>query len=143
LELCPEVLRIFLGELNRLSLENELRWAKANESDPNVGIDSWTTEEWHLPFPFVLPYLTIGTSFDASTGYYQSSSIKRINMNLNEGDNNTGITVLDITDLSNVCYCFMHYYRMSNRPVQLNISGPSPIREIQRSESIPKMDELI
>jgi hypothetical protein len=63
--------------------------------------------------------LTIGTSFDVSTGYYHASSIKKFNMDFNKGDTHTGVTVLNITDLSNVCYCCVDYYGMSNNPVQL------------------------
>lgn len=59
------------------------------------------------PFPFILTCLTVGASFRSEEGYFHAAQAAEFDMDFDEGDNNNGITVLDITDLDHVKYCFV------------------------------------
>ncbi|KAI4173447.1 MAG: hypothetical protein LQ343_002980 [Gyalolechia ehrenbergii] len=63
--------------------------------------------------------LIAGASFNVD-GYYHGVSVEPFYMAFNEGDNNNGITIFDITDLNHVHYCFVDYCGMeSDREVEL------------------------
>lgn len=68
--------------------------------------------EWNncIPeFPFVTTCLTIGAGVDSDTGDTSLVIPERWNMGFDEGDNNDGITVLDITNPEGVRYCFVQW----------------------------------
>lgn len=52
----------------------------------------------------------LGASFDIKQGYNASVSLQPFNMPFDGDDNNDSITVIDITDLDHVRYCFMMHF---------------------------------
>lgn len=58
-------------------------------------------------FPFIETCLALGTFIEPHTGYGTRVQTLPFNMAFDAGDNNDGITVLDITDLSQVKYAFV------------------------------------
>jgi hypothetical protein len=114
LKVCRRLLHIFQSPENRVALEHELRWAKT------LGENDWDADEPYIPFPFILTCLVLGASFNEKEGYYYKVQRLPFNLPFDEGDNNDGITVLDISDLGNVKYCFVDYQGMeSAREVEM------------------------
>ncbi|KAL8937297.1 MAG: hypothetical protein Q9216_004497 [Gyalolechia sp. 2 TL-2023] len=63
--------------------------------------------------------LITGASFNLD-GYYHGVIVEPFFMPFDGGDNNNGITIIDITDLESVRYCFVDFYGMeSAREVEL------------------------
>jgi len=115
LKACLRLLKIFQATANRLALQHELRWAKTLKEE------YWsTTVEDIVPFPFIHTCLTVGTSFDPASGSYHMVHKMPFNLPFNGGDNNNGITILDISNLEDIRYAFVDFQGMeSARPVQL------------------------
>lgn len=64
-----------------------------------------------VPFSYVMTCLIVGASFNPETRYnYAMPHIGPFGMPFDGGDNNDGITVIDITKLSAVKYCFVFLY---------------------------------
>ena len=109
---CLRLLRIFSDPANRLALKHELDLAAAffkNQPPPTEPAAYRRAESTICPFPFILTCLAIGTSYDSKTGQVQAIHELQYDMGYDQGDNNDGITVLDITDLDNVRYCFVNF----------------------------------
>ena len=137
LSTCLRLITIFSDKANRLPLEMELRLAQEFYSDPNnLKLDnslSWAIfGDTPARFPFIGTCLVLGASTAgldpdfprASTVHFQPEDI-----GFDKGDNNTGITVLDITDLDNVRYCFAAWRRIGWRwdlDSDLTEVGPPP-----------------
>ncbi|KAF2652566.1 hypothetical protein K491DRAFT_718793 [Lophiostoma macrostomum CBS 122681] len=105
LKTCLRLVKVFQDPGNRYLLKLEL--ARAATLDSSV----WELEtSWHdirPKFPYVLTCMLIGTSVDVETGYSNAATLEPWNMECDGGDNNDGITILDITDLDHVRYCFV------------------------------------
>ncbi|KAL8917942.1 MAG: hypothetical protein Q9172_005633 [Xanthocarpia lactea] len=117
---CLGSLRIFQDPGNRVPLQQELLIAKDREASlwpedpPEIG-----DREEYIHFPFIATCLTLGASFGRDA-YHHGVSIEPFYMQYNQGHNNNGITIFDITDLERVCYCFVDFNGMeSEREVQL------------------------
>jgi hypothetical protein len=98
--------------VNRLVLEHELRWAKSLQQQ------YWETKksDESTPFPFILPCLF----FSSSTSVHQLP----FNLGLCHGNNDSGITIIDITHPEIFKYGFVDLestyptnWRPSVRPV--------------------------
>ncbi|KAF6232196.1 hypothetical protein HO173_009579 [Letharia columbiana] len=118
---CLGTLQIFADPANRIPLEQELIAAQRQDDDfwtpPE---DGFHEKNVHVPFPFIATCLITGASFGPDDGYYHPVLVENFYMAYDEGDNNNGITVFDITEPSNVRYCFVDFYGMeSERSVQL------------------------
>ncbi|KAI9766204.1 MAG: hypothetical protein M1835_007231, partial [Candelina submexicana] len=107
---------------NRVPLQHEMQAAKQCPDTMWDARFSWGTgQHMDVHFPFVLTCLILGASFDPDQGYEHGVSIEPFNMSYDAGDNNNGITIVDITQLDNVRYCFVDFYGMeSEREVPLN-----------------------
>ncbi|WAO92210.1 hypothetical protein NCS54_00970600 [Fusarium falciforme] len=109
---CLRLLRIFSDPGNRLALKHELDLAvsffkdKPPPSEPEEYQDAESTT---CPFPFITTCLAIGASYDSKTGQVQAIHELRYDMGYDQGDNNDGITVIDVTDLDHVRYCFVNF----------------------------------
>lgn len=126
LSACLLLISIFSDKANRRPLEMELGLAEEFYSDPNNtesdSSDSTTSyasfRAKPVRFPFIGTCLVVGASTAgldpdfprASTVHFEPEDT-----GFAEGDNNTGITVLDITDLDNVRYCFVAWRRIGWR----------------------------
>jgi hypothetical protein len=137
---CHRLLRIFSDDANRIALEQELAFAtefygNATEAD----IEALATRNgWDAPgnsvpcpFPFITTCLIAGASYNPESGTYSSVHEERFGMAYNEGDNNDGITILDITTLSNIRYCFVDFKGISSRqevPLHTPLDGWTYLR---------------
>ncbi|KAL8708997.1 MAG: hypothetical protein Q9220_006206 [cf. Caloplaca sp. 1 TL-2023] len=114
LERCRDLLKIFQDPTNRVPLRQEII-AAHNEEKALWPANKATTDETayhhriiHIPFPFIATCLTLGAGLGPD-GYDQGVSIEPFHMEFDQGDNDDGITVFDITDLQHVRYCFVHF----------------------------------
>ncbi|VUC29121.1 unnamed protein product [Clonostachys rosea] len=109
---CALILQIFGHGENRLALQQELRLAEEYYRDKDAPQDppklSWA-EGGICPFPFITTCLMMGTSFNQETSHASVVHEEPFGMGFDQGDNNDGITVIDITDLNNVKYCFVNF----------------------------------
>jgi len=72
--------------------------------------DLYRTEDaqFPVPFPYVMTCLIVGASFNPKERYnYAMPHVEPFGMPFDQGDNNDGITVIDISDLNAVKYCFV------------------------------------
>jgi hypothetical protein len=56
----------------------------------------------------------VGSSLRPDEASHAVTHVLSFNMTYDGGDNNNGITVLDITDLENVRYCFVDFHGMES-----------------------------
>jgi len=64
--------------------------------------------QFPVPFPYVMTCLMVGASFDPQERYNCAMPhVEPFGMPFDKGDNNDGITVIDISDLNTVKYCFV------------------------------------
>ncbi len=116
---CHRLLKIFQAPENRIALHHELESAQQRDDA------FWNTEpsyrQLDLPFPFITTCLVLGASFNPDAGYEHSVSILPFNMQYDDGDNNDGITVIDISQLGHTRYCFVDFHGIeSEKEVCLN-----------------------
>ncbi|KAL8868226.1 MAG: hypothetical protein Q9174_005127, partial [Haloplaca sp. 1 TL-2023] len=99
-ERCLRLIKILGAASNRVPINHEIQAARQKDEA------FWTTEAMH-PFPFIGTCLLVGSSFEAEIGYQHRVHSLPFNVTLDEIDNNDGITVIDISDLAEIKYCFM------------------------------------
>ncbi|CAH0055717.1 unnamed protein product [Clonostachys solani] len=110
---CLHVLHIFSHSENRLALQQELRFAKEYFGDrpppePTPRESSWYTRFGPCPFPFITTCLMMGASLNPDTLHAYIVTEEPFGYPFDMGQSRHGITILDITDLDNVKYCFVH-----------------------------------
>ncbi|KAL9103723.1 MAG: hypothetical protein Q9163_001273 [Psora crenata] len=121
---CLGTLEILQGKNNRVPLEEELKDASRRSEGfwgalQDHGRWSNTTD---VHFPFIMTCLILGASFGVHDGYFHDIIIEPFQMAYDEGDNNNGITIFDISEPSDVRYCFVDFHGMESdrsQPVQL------------------------
>ncbi|KAL8988086.1 MAG: hypothetical protein Q9177_002782 [Variospora cf. flavescens] len=138
LERCVDILQILEHKTNRLAIQQELI-AAANKSDDfwsaealSGSVDSESNLESEcgiilspVPFPFITTCLNIGASFSPD-GNYHVLQIHPFNGAFDNGDNEDGITIFDLTDLDSVRYCFVDFKEDS--VPHLKLMTPLPAR---------------
>jgi hypothetical protein len=107
LDRCLRILTIFSAPENRLPIQQELTAAKRLDEEFWTKPRSW--ENFEVPFPFITTCLLVGVSFYAGAVYNTRVIMEPFNMAFNGGDNNDGITVIDITNPTHVRYCFVFW----------------------------------
>ncbi|KAK7408783.1 hypothetical protein QQX98_009027 [Neonectria punicea] len=114
---CRRLLRIFSDVNNRITLKHELDLATGFFKDqgpppsrPPSYEEAEEVEERPCPFPFITTCLATGAAYDSEVGRVQTIHELAFNTGFNQGDNNDGITVLDITDPADVRYCFVNLF---------------------------------
>ncbi|KAL9628407.1 MAG: hypothetical protein Q9204_005905, partial [Flavoplaca sp. TL-2023a] len=118
---CRDTLNIFGNKTNRIPLQQELIAASQKHDDFWLAAHDDRDKNEHVPFPFIMTCLVTGASFNLD-GYYHKVLVEPFHMAYDEGDNNNGITVFDITEPDNPRYCFVDFAGMeSEREVDLNI----------------------
>jgi hypothetical protein len=128
LKQCLALLTIFSAPANRLAILQELAAARRH------GESFWTKPRHYydgeVPFPFISTCLLLGASFDVKDGYYADLTLKPFNMAFNGGDNNDGITIIDITNLSHVRYCFV-VWAGCEAPYFDKVEGPQNVHQMR------------
>jgi len=107
LERCLRILTIFSAPENRLPIQQELTAARRLDEDFWTNTCSWV--DFEVPFPFITTCLLLGASFDVKAVYNSRVNLQPFNTTFHTGDNNGGITVIDLTDPTHVRYCFMSW----------------------------------
>ena len=119
LKRCHRLVQIFHAAENRIPIKQEL--VSALYRDEEAWKDDSNGRRMALiPFPMITTCLILGASFDPTDGYFHGVHIEPFGMEYDEGDNNNGITIIDISDLFNVRYCFVDILQWgmeSNTPV--------------------------
>lgn len=85
--------------MNRVPIAQELRAAREK------GDDIWTSKDIFQPYPFIATCLTVGSS-DPEEGYQRRVHPMPFNTSPKQTQNDDGITVIDISDLDRLRYCF-------------------------------------
>lgn len=108
---CYRLVKIFSDPRNHGTIKHELDLAVSffkdhgpPDDDPPEYVD---VEKEACAFPFITTCLAIGAGYDFGRHTAQTVHELAYNTGYDQEDNNDGITVLDITDLSNVRYCFV------------------------------------
>lgn len=111
---CRRLLRIFSDPSNRNALKHELHLAVdffdkrgPPPSDPSNYEDP---EARACPFPVITTCLAVGAAYDSDLGQLSMFHELAFDTGFDQGDNNDGITVLDITDLVHIRYCFVNLF---------------------------------
>ena len=102
LERCLQVLCRLQANSNRVAITQELRAAARK------GADFWTRNEYKA-FPYLATCLLVGSSFDPVKGY--RGRIYPLSFNampvLYRREGRMGYTIIDISDVDNIRYCFI------------------------------------
>jgi hypothetical protein len=105
LEACLRLLKTFEAPENRLAISHEVRWAET------LSTSDWESKDAeYIPFPFIHTCLSTASSYDEAKPFYHMVHRNPFNLAFNGGDNNDGITVLDITYLDAVRYAFVNWH---------------------------------
>ena len=95
---CLALFTIFSAPANRLAILQELAAARRHSESfwtkPRNYYDS------EVPFPFITTCLLLGASFDVKEGYKADLILEPFNMAFDGGDNNDGITIIDVADFA-------------------------------------------
>ncbi|THV53127.1 hypothetical protein BGAL_0059g00370 [Botrytis galanthina] len=109
LEACLNILKILQSPANRIALSHELRHAtRLKEEDWSRKIEFAEVSVADIPFPFILACLVVGAGLRAKDSYHARVHNLPFNLSFDGSDNNDGITVFDITELTQVRYCFVN-----------------------------------
>ncbi|KAI5462110.1 hypothetical protein BGZ63DRAFT_354729 [Mariannaea sp. PMI_226] len=110
---CLLLLQIFSTEANRPMLRQELAMAERHfrdEEPPPIKAPFINSSAGSpIQFPFIMTCLMVGAGYNASDCTASVVHEEPFGMGYDQGDNNDGITVLDISDLSQVKYCFVNF----------------------------------
>ncbi|KAL2133277.1 hypothetical protein VTI74DRAFT_2620 [Chaetomium olivicolor] len=124
LETCLQLIKIFSDKANRRALELELRLAAdfyKDQEPPSKPLPINSLYESHpwtpVRFPFIATCLVLGASTCRDRDHLEvfMTHFEPEDLGFDQGDNNDGIIVLDITDLDNVRYCFSAWFRIGER----------------------------
>ncbi|KAF7885049.1 hypothetical protein EAF00_010867 [Botryotinia globosa] len=108
LEACINILRILQSPANRIALSHELRHAaRLKEEDWSREIGFAKVSVADIPFPFVLTCLVVGAGLRAKDSYHAPVHNLPFNLSFDGSYNNDGITVFDVTEVTQVRYCFV------------------------------------
>jgi hypothetical protein len=94
LKRCLEILDIFSAPANPLPIQQEL--TAARRYDEEFWTKPWSYKDPEVPFPFITTCLLLGASLNVKEGYNATLTLEPFNMSFDGGDNNGGITVIDI-----------------------------------------------
>ncbi|GAM86214.1 hypothetical protein ANO11243_042260 [Dothideomycetidae sp. 11243] len=124
IRICLRLLRGFGDPANHRALTRELAVAARyyeSHPPPKSGPSGADWNDPTQPFPFIMTCLVVGASCDPDSGYCDHVSQEAFGMAFDEGDNNNGITIIDITDPAAPRYCFVDFQGMeSERRVPLD-----------------------
>ncbi|KAI0149493.1 hypothetical protein GGR57DRAFT_473576 [Xylariaceae sp. FL1272] len=103
---CAKLITIFQEQKNHPLLRYELQLAATLPQEKwEEEVTDW--QDQRALFPFIATCLMFGASFDPSSGTGSNVAPLPFNTPYDGGDNNDGVTILDITDPSSVRYAFV------------------------------------
>ncbi|KAH9883434.1 hypothetical protein F4778DRAFT_766939, partial [Xylariomycetidae sp. FL2044] len=112
---------IFESKHNREALRQELAIAAKLFPSDRQQQPKLESKVGRCPLPIITTCLVVGASCDPEEARHHPVHELLFGMEYDAGDNNNGITVIDITELSRVRYCFVDFFGMeSERSVPLN-----------------------
>ncbi|PQE29823.1 hypothetical protein CJF32_00000476 [Rutstroemia sp. NJR-2017a WRK4] len=114
IKICLNLIKIFQCPANRWALKHELQSATRVDEAYWSKEDAYVTDVDDIPFPFITTCLSVGSSLRPDEASHAVTHVLSFNMPYDGGANNNGITVLDITDLENVRYCFVDFHGMES-----------------------------
>jgi hypothetical protein len=120
LKSCLRLIDVFSAKSTRSALESELHLAEQFYRGHPAPTMSEPDYEAHgtspVRFPFIATCLILGSSLDLADDPRRIgrrlASLEPEDVGFDQSQNETGITVLDITDLDNVRYCFAAWRRL-------------------------------
>lgn len=112
LETCLRLILIFQAESSRVLLRQELRAAESKKDD------FWASHDFQ-PFPVIAICLLVGSSFDGRKGHQYHVNLLAFNTTLDQVDIDSGITIIDISDLNQIKYshCLLKDWEKGIRPL--------------------------
>lgn len=109
---CSRLLEVFQAPENRIPIQQELLGARSrDEAFWNQKFD-YAQDDYArrvAPFPFISTALILGGSFDPDKGKHSRVHPLDFNTPFDEGDNNDGVTIIDITEQAHPRYCFVFF----------------------------------
>lgn len=111
---CRRLLQVFQAAENRIPIQQELLAAR---SRPEAFWNRKLTYDYRrsdcagivAPFPFISTALTFGGSFDPLNGIHDRVLPLQFNTPFDGGDNNDGVTIIDVTQQAHPRYCFVFF----------------------------------
>jgi hypothetical protein len=116
---CLQLINIFSDKSNRRALDMELALAVDFYKDQGPPTKIALSYEAYQPgagvvrFPFISTCLVLGASTNREQPYVNLVHLEPEDQGFDQGDNNNGITVIDITDIDNLRYCFACWHQRS------------------------------
>jgi hypothetical protein len=148
LKACLRLVDIFSAKSTRRALESELRLAaefykgQPAPTKPESQPDYEAHRSSPVRFPFIATCLILGSSLDLWEDPRRHggrpASLGDEDVGFDQSQNDTGITVLDITDLCNVRYCFtalQHFNKLLSASEYIQHSRAVPIWSVDDSEN--------
>ena len=107
LKRCHGLVQTFQAIENRIPIQQELLSARhRDENSWKEDSNNYETRSL-IPFPMITTCLVLGASFGVTDGYLSGVDIEPFGSEYDEVDNNNGITVIDISELHRIRYCFV------------------------------------
>lgn len=131
---CLRLIKIFQCNQNRRGLQHELqyaakqRWTAGDQVIGGTSADSKiladTPED--VCFPLIMTCLVVGASIDARDAKYSHVLTLPFNTRFNGARNDEGVTIIDISNLANIRYCFVSYCGLQ-APYDESIPNMAPL----------------
>ncbi|KAL8832927.1 MAG: hypothetical protein Q9170_004655 [Blastenia crenularia] len=106
IEACLHVLRTLSAETNRIPILQELHAANLKDDE------FWSRKDECTAFPFLATCLLVASSFDPIWGGSSPAHLYSISTTYNRVHNDSGITVIDISNLKSLSWCIFFPRRM-------------------------------
>ncbi|KAL8347203.1 hypothetical protein RB601_003267 [Gaeumannomyces tritici] len=112
LNTCLRLVRIFSSPLNRVPLQQEIAFAREHYSHEGAKqLEHQCAETKPVPFPFVAACLVFGVANNPDDGQSKFVDLQPMGHGFDQCSRN-GVTIVDITDLDDIRYCFAAFHDM-------------------------------
>lgn len=116
---CRRALQVFQAAENRIPIQQELLAARTRPEafwnrELTYDYEGSGCAEIIAPFPFISTAFTLGSSFDPLHGIHNRVLPLQFNTPFDGGDNNDGVTIIDVTQQARPRYCFVFFKTPEN-----------------------------